>query len=90
MLIITDEKTQIKGTKVELMSELTCLMHTLIKQGVFDPEDLDECARVAKLDPEELDTEIETHVDRLLDEGKIDDVKELLDDLLKAISDLKS
>lgn len=56
MLKVERGTTVIKGTKIELLAEVTTLIHELVvEKDVFSKEDIDMCVETALLTEEELD-----------------------------------
>ena len=56
MLKVDQSATVIKGTKIELLAEVTTLIHELVvEESVFSKEDIDMCVETALLTEEELD-----------------------------------
>lgn len=75
MLKVERGATVIKGTKIELLAEVTTLIHELVvEEGAFSKEDIDMCVETALLTEEELDKKTEDKLRELSDE----DVEKLL------------
>lgn len=60
MIEVTRERTKLKGTKVELMSEFCCLVNHLVtksedkEEPILTREELDFCIELATLSSDEL------------------------------------
>lgn len=55
MLKIDFGKIEFKGSRIVLMSELTALMCTLLRKGVVDEDELQECVKMALNPPSNED-----------------------------------
>ena len=75
MLKVERGATVIKGTKIELLAEVTTLIHELIvEEKFFSKEDIDMCVETALLTEEELDKKTEDNLRNLSSE----DIEKLL------------
>ena len=75
MLKVERGATVIKGTKVELLAEVTTLIHELIvEEKFFSKEDIDMCVETALLTEEELDKKTADNIRNL----SAEDVEKLL------------
>ena len=53
-------KSEIRGTKLNVMSELTSLINTIYQDDVLTKDEISECVRVAMLDKEDLENEVKS------------------------------
>ena len=86
MLIVTQERTMIHGTKADIETELCCLIHHLVcSKEILTKEELEFAVSIATLPQDELVKKAEEHIDEMLkqlmssNEGK--DIVRFLDDM---------
>ena len=54
MISMNNGRAEIKGTKITLMTELTCLLNYFIEKGIASVDDLHEAVYTASLSDEKL------------------------------------
>ena len=59
MLKVGNGELEVRGTKLDILSELSTLMMYLVRKEIVGREQLDDCVRLATLSHEELENEVE-------------------------------
>lgn len=85
MIHVTQEMTEIKGTKLDLSVEVTALLHHFVQEHIFTKEDLQYFVDLASKTHEELRAENDKkseEVRQRIDELDVpDEVKDMLRDM---------
>ena len=68
MIKVKNGIVQIEGNRIEIIAELTTLLHCFISDGILSKDEYDFATEHAKLDKEEIDAKIEDGLDRLFNE----------------------
>ena len=59
MLKSNNGYVEIYGTKIQLLTELVCIMRAFVKDGIASQEELDELVKYAQKDIEDIKKEVE-------------------------------
>ena len=86
MLIVTQERTMIQGTKEDIATELCCLIHHLVcSKEIFTKEEIEFAVSIATLPQDELVKKAEKHIDEMLKQlmssNEGEDIVRFLDDM---------
>ena len=89
MIKVDEEKVRVSGHRVIIKAEFSYLVHSLVEEGVFDKEEIEDAVRIGCMTNEEREERITKFKERVekFAEGKKGDSGE--DDVVeKAIRDL--
>ena len=97
MIKVDREKVRVSGERLIIKAEFSYLVHSLINEGIFDKEEIEDSVRIGCLTDEEREEEITKFKERVekFFEGKKGDsgeddvvekaVRDLIDELKKEI-----
>ena len=97
MIKVDREKVRVSGERLIIKAEFSYLIHSLINEGIFDKEEIEDSVRIGCLTDEEREEEITKFKERVekFFEGKKGDsgeddvvekaVRDLIDELKKEI-----
>ena len=63
MIKVNGGSVEVKGTRIELMTECTCLIHSLLEKDVIDKSKLIDMMALASMSCEDLKTKILNEID---------------------------
>ena len=85
MLKVGNGELEVRGTKVDILADLSTLMMYLVRKEIVNKKDLEQSVHMATLSHEELENEVARLWSEVMKSRSKEDKDELIMDLLKTM-----